>query len=141
VTLLCVLFSLQFNAQQVFIFTEINPEISPFIYEWENPGNDNINIFLDSEFPNEIPVIFQAVLTDEQGVVVAQSSLSGVPVINVPQGPSEWSFTDLIPLDAFDVSEDYEALAFQTAQLMPKTCRMFRLRHAAISSCRGSRIQ
>lgn len=117
VALLCALFTTSSFAQQLFIFTEINPEISPFIYEWENPGNDNINLFIDSEFPNEVPALFQAILTDEQGVVVAQSSLSGVPVVNVPQGPSEWSFTDLIPLDAFDISDEYEQLAFQTAQL------------------------
>jgi len=111
------LFSFQAECQQLFVFPEIDPNLSPFIYEWENPSSGSINFIVENQGTGEVPVLFQSVLMTEGGEIVAQSSLSGVPVILIPPGNSQWPMTEVIPLDAVDISDEFEQVAVQTAQL------------------------
>lgn len=119
-TIMCIAaFALSYasSGQELFVFPEVDPNISPFIYEWDNPTAPAINIFVDNPSPNEVNVIFHAILTNSEGIIVAESGLSSVPVITVPQGPSNYTLQEVIPLDAININPDFENLAVTTAQL------------------------
>src|SRR5690554_1618932 len=102
---------------QLVVQLNVNPTVSPFLYEWEGAAAGDLLVMVDNLSLDEIPAVFQVQLFDAAGIELGSSSPGSTSLVFLPPGLSVFPLADLIPIQALDYSADFPESSIQSGQL------------------------
>lgn len=102
---------------QLVVQLNVNPTVSPFLYEWEGASANDLLVIVDNLTMDEVPAVFQAQLFDGSGTELGFSVPGGTPLIFIPPGNSVYPLAELIPIEALDYTGELPQSSIQSGQL------------------------
>lgn len=102
---------------QLVVQLNVNPTVSPFLYEWEGASAEDLLVFVENLTMDEVPAIFQAQLFDGSGSELGFSVPGGTPLVFLPPGSSVFPLAQLIPIEALDYTGNLPQSSIQSGQL------------------------
>ena len=103
--------------QQVVVQLNVNPTVSPFLYEWEGASANDLLVIVDNLSSDEVPAVFQAQLFDASGTELGFSVPGSTPLIFLPPGNSVFTLAELIPIESLDYTGELPQSSIQSGQL------------------------
>ena len=102
---------------QLIVQLNVNPQLTPYLYEWESSSADDIIVFVDNLGTDQIPVVFQVRLYEASGIEIGFSSPSDTPIIPINPGSNVFPLAEVIPVSALEYTEALDQELIQAGQL------------------------
>ncbi len=102
---------------QLDVQLNINPNISPYLYEWEGAGAQDILVTVQNPQTSQVQAIFRVWVLNGAGEEIGNSSPGDSPVVPIEPGMFTAPLAELFPISALNYEGDYETEIVQTGKL------------------------